>query len=80
MFVMIGNTTSNTQYCNGVLLYIIQVDITPLMTASEQGYSEVVQVLLSVGAQVNDYDEVSSFIIYSLIPSHHLSLNTLCIM
>ena len=69
---MIGNTTSNTQYCDGVLLYIIQVDHTPLMTASEQGYSEVVQVLLSAGAQVNDYDWVSSFIIYSLIPSHHL--------
>ena len=77
---MIGSTTSNTQYCDSVLLYIIQGDWTPLMTASEQGYSEVIQVLLSAGAQVNDYDDVSSFIIYSLIPSHHLSLNTLCIM
>ena len=77
---MIGNTTSSTQYCDGVLLYIIQRDQTPLMTASVLGYSEVVQVLLSAGAQVNDYDGVSSFIIYSLIPSHHLSLNTLCIM
>ena len=69
---MTGNTTSNTQYCDGVLLYIIQGGWTPLMTASKQGYSEVVQVLLSAGAQVNDYDRVSSFIIYSLIPSHHL--------
>ena len=77
---MIGNTTSNTQYCDGVLLYVIQRDITPLMTASKQGYSEIVQVLLSAGAQVNDHDYVSSFIIYSLIPSHRLSLNTLCIM
>ena len=33
------------------------------MTASRQGYSEVVQVLLSAGAQVDDYDMVSSFII-----------------
>ena len=77
---MIGNTTSNTQYCDSVLLYIIQDGQTPLMTASEQGYSEIVKVLLSAGAQVNDYDWVSSFIIYSLIPNHHLSLNTLCIM
>ena len=69
---MIGNTTSNTQYCDGVLLYIIQDNLTPLITASEQGYSEVVQVLLSAGAQVNDYNVVSSFIIYLLIPSHHL--------
>ena len=72
MFVMIGNTTSSTQYCDVVLLYIIQHDHTPLMTASKQGYSEVVQVLLSAGAQVNDYIYVSSFIIYPLIPSHHL--------
>ena len=61
---MIGNTTSNTQYCDVVLLYIIQDDMTPLMTASEQGYSEVVQVLLSAGAQVNDYDLVSSLSIH----------------
>ena len=61
---MIGNTTSNTQYCDGVLLYIIQSYYTPLMTASEQGYSEVVQVLLSAGAQVNDYDLVSSLSIH----------------
>ena len=61
---MIGNTTSNTQYCDGVLLYIIQGDHTPLMTASERGYSEVVQVLLNAGAQVNEKSSrVSSFII-----------------
>ena len=59
---MIGNTTSNTQYCDGVLLYIIQDGWTPLITASELGYSEVVQVLLSAGAQVNESTGVSSFI------------------
>ena len=53
------------RYCDGVhvLLYIIQGGRTPLITASEQGYSEIVQVLLSTGAQVNDYDDVSSFIV-----------------
>ena len=59
---MIGNTTSNTQYCDGVLLYIIQDGSTPLMTASIQGYSEVVQVLLNAGAHVNESNAVSSFI------------------
>ena len=71
---MIGNTTSNTQYCDGVLLYmyIIQDNRTPMVTASEQENSEVVQVLLSAGAQVNDYSKVSLF--FSYVISTKLSL------
>ena len=42
-----------------VVLFILQNGWSPLMTASQQGHHEIVQVLIEQGANINSQNEVS---------------------
>ncbi len=47
-----------------ILVYSFSQDgFTPLMVAAQEGHVSVVELLVSMGAQVNSQDNVSSYLI-----------------